>query len=335
MPEGFPCYHFSAMNSIDSEIPSRLAAGPRPLSPPSGLARTMTTHRIRRTFALSPLLHALSRPRTALKAVSLALTVLRYFFYPQFETRFFPRKRPVVSVDHPLDETVPFRPDLVAEYLTFFFLWINTGLFFARNYGKPGRLAFSRYIDAVKGMYRDCGSVYLRRQSTTKRPPEAANSFFALIHSLDPHLHCVPSLHILVVLGNWLYASRTLAELAGGKGGLREERALAYLRQEAVRITESVLFVKQHSVNCIGASLFYLKVRYPEFDSSAVDAFLGELFSYEGVDLGAKDRIRDHARTLCARLWDSYRARPEMGWRRPILSFLGEFEPHPPFGPDR
>ena len=44
--------------------------------------------------------------------------------------------------------------------------------------------------------------------------------------------------------------------------------ALAYLRQEAVRITESILFVKQHSVNCIGASIFYLQLAFPEFDEA-------------------------------------------------------------------
>lgn len=319
------------MNSIEIEAASPALSEETKAAGRDFPARPILRHRIRSTFALSPLVDALSRPKTAVQAVSLLANVLRYFFYPQFETRFLPKKRPVVNVDHPLDAAVPFRPDLVAEYLTFFFLWINTGLFFVRNYGKAGKAAFSRYIRAVEGMYRDCGSVYLRKQSTTRRPPDAANSLFSVIHSLDPHLHCVPSLHILVVVGNWLYARARLRELSAGNWTLREERALAYLRQEAVRITESVLFVKQHSVNCVGASLFYLRVRYPEFDDAEIRDFLGELFTYEGSDLAVKDEIRDCAYSLYARLWDSYECPGSGDWRRIVFGFLAEFRNNPPF----
>ncbi len=293
--------------------------------------RPIISHRIRRTFALSPLVAALSWPQTAMRAVKVALTVVRYFFYPQFETRFFPKRRPVVNVDHPLDETIPFRPDLVAEYLTFFFLWINTALFLARNYGRSGILRYASYIDEITMMYLDCGSIYLRRQSTTRRPPKAANSLFSVIHGLDPHLHCVPSLHVLVVVGNLIIGKRFISELSGGSEGLREKRALSYLRQEALRITESVLFVKQHSVNCIAVSFYYLSVFYPEFDQAAVGEFIAELFSYEGGDLASKQDIRDYVEALYQRLLNAYRSRSDGNWRRVVLDYLKEFSANPPF----
>jgi hypothetical protein len=72
----------------------------------------------------------------------------------------------------------------------------------------------------------------------------------------------------------------------------RSARALAYLRQEAVRITESILFVKQHSVNCIGASMFYLSLAFPEFGREAMAEFVESLFTYEGTDLKARAAIR-------------------------------------------
>ena len=262
----------------------------------------------------------------------MALTAFRYFFYPQFETKFFPKKRPVVNVDHPLDAKVPFRPDLVAEYLTFFFLWINTGLFLSRNYGKPGVKAYSRYIDEVVEWYRAAGSVYLRKQSTTTRPPDPANGFFRIIHSLDPHLHCVPSLHVIVAAGNWIMGKRLIDGLCGGKPGLRERRALAYLRQEAIRISESVLYVKQHSVNCVGATLFYLRARYPsEFGDAEVRSYMEELYSYEGADIAALDEVKDFIFALYRRLWTSYEKAGDGDWRRQLMKFLSEFKPDPPF----
>jgi hypothetical protein len=319
------------MKSIESETASaRSAVAPKKITEPTS-GRQIALHRIRKTFVLSPLLDALSRPQTAVQAVKMAFTALRYFFYPQFESRLFPKKRPAVNVDHPLDQDIPFRPDLVAEYLTFFFLWINTGAFLVRNYGRQGRKAYSRYIDEVISLYRECGSVYLRKQSTTRRPPEAVNSLFSIIHSLDPHLHCVPSLHIIIAVGNWILGRRYLRELSRGVPGLREKRAMEYIRQEAVRISESVLFVKQHSVNCVGATLFYLRARFPEFDESEIHLFMGEYFSYEGSDLPKKEEIKDYVYSLYARLWREYEKAGDENWRKVIFSFLKEFKNNPPF----
>jgi hypothetical protein len=286
------------------------------------------THRIRKTFVLSPLVEALSHRRTFFLAFRLAFTTLRFFFYPQFETRFFPKRRPVVAVDHPLDALVPFKPGLVDEYLTFFFLWINTALYFSRAGGGAGVEAFRDWIKEMTGLYHDCGAVYLRCQSTTERPQDAANSRFSIIHSLDPHLHCVPSLHILIVVANWVMAERHAALLGGGE---RAARAVAYARQEALRITESVLFVKQHSANCVAVSLFLLRVRFPEFGDGRALACAESLFSYDRAGEEAERAIRDHVRGLYSRLWDGYAARGDGDWKAVVMEYLLTFEPKAPW----
>jgi hypothetical protein len=288
-------------------------------------------HRIGRTFALAPLVAALSSPITAGPAFKIALTVLRYFFYPQFETRLFPRRRPVVRVDHPLDRQVPFRPDLVKEYLTFFFLWINSALHIARSFGRPGRLAFREYIIRMDALYRDCASVYLRCQSTTERPRRAANGFFSVIHGLDPHLHCVPSLHVLIVTVNALLGERFIRSLAGPEIGPWHEKAIAYMRQEALRITESVLFVKQHSVNCIGVSIFCLRAWYPEIGEAGALAVAEGLFTYEGRDLPCAGEVRSQAAALYRRLWADHEASGGRSWKAVVLAYLRECEPVSPW----
>lgn len=276
---------------------------------------------------LSPLLYVLGHPRCYGAALRILYASIRYFFFPQFETRFRPKTRPVVNVDHPLDLEVPFRPELVGEYLTFFFLWIDTALFMAREFPGDGPGRFKAHIDEAAQLYRLCGKVYLKRQSTTDRPSEAANGGFALIHGVDPHLHCIPSLHVLLVVGNWILARREW----GGSGGLKEVRALAYLRQEAIRITESILFVKQHSINCVGVSLFFLRARYPDFDALEVERFIAALFSYEGAQMACAQALRDYSFKVYARLWSAYEKRGQCGWDKVVLAFLEEFKPRPPF----
>jgi hypothetical protein len=289
----------------------------------------LVSHRIGRTFALSPLVDVLSSARTAWPALRLAYTTLRYFFYPQFETRFYPRKRPVVAVDHPLDASVPFKPGLVGEYLTFFFLWINTGTYVSRAFGKAGRESFRDYILKMTALYRDCAKVYLRCQSTTRRPPEPANGLFSVIHGLDPHLHCVPSLHVLIVYLNMILGEAAIRRLSGGRPSPSQAKAIAYIRQEAIRVTESVLFVKQHSVNCIAISAFCLRAWYPDVGEAGALELIDSLFTYETLDTLAAGAIRAHVKGLYRRLWEDYgRLRR---WRPVVLSYLRAFEPEAPW----
>jgi len=291
-------------------------------------------HRIGRTFVLSPLVDALRSPATTFPAIRIAWSALRYFFYPQFETRLRPRKRPFVFVDHPLDERVPFRPDLVAEYLTFFFLWINSALYLSRNFGRRGRAAFRDYILRFSRLYEDCGSVSLACQSPTARPPKAANGLFAIIHGVDPHLHCIPSLHVLIVhLNKRLFARHALA-LSNGKPDAALRKAIEYVEREATRVTESVLFVKQHSVNCIGVSAFCLRAWYPEFGDEAALDVADSLFTVEGQDLEAADEIRGHIKALYRQLWSEYEKRGDGKCRPVVLDYLNSFEPEPPWAKD-
>jgi hypothetical protein len=292
--------------------------------------RSIINHRVGRTCKVSPVLEVFRHVSLIGPACSLGITVLRYFFNPQYRTKLHPKRRPVAKVDHPLDRTVPFRPDLVAEYLTFFFLLINSAFYITRRYGKEGVKCFKRVIGSADRLYHDCGSIYIRCQSTTDRPVKAANGFFNIIHSFDPHLHCVPSLHVLVVVGNWLETNRSLQRLTDLDQDASARSILAYTRQEAVRIVETVLFVKQHSINCVGASLMYLTVNYPEFDRAAANDFVRELFTYESLDNAQE--VREAILELYGRLLAEFEAEPGRGWKPCVMRFLDSFPKLPPYG---
>jgi hypothetical protein len=281
-----------------------------------------------RPFAL-----ALSRPRFLFAALRLAAEALRSFFYPQFENALF-KRRPVVNVDHPLDASIPFEPRYIKKYMEFVQLWMASFYRLWLFYGDGAQEEILGFLAAIRRLYAEAGTVYQRIHTTTTRPAQNYNLRFAVIHALDPHLDCVPSLHVLLVVANWLLASEIVGRLGSGNArGLKRETVelwLRSLRGEALAITESVLFVKQHSVNCIGASLYYLKVRFAGFGDGEAEAFVADLFAAEAGGPGALNPadaqgLRALMLDLCGCMEGSYSLRPGLGWREPILDFIRSF----------
>ena len=271
-----------------------------------------------------PIAAALARPALGLAGLRLALEALRSFFLPQFENALF-RRRAVVSVDHPLDERVPFDPSRVGTYLEFVKLWIGSLYYLLKRSGPSDIGAFVDYADAIRDLSADAGSVYRRVHTTTDRPSGDDGLRFALIRTVDPHLNCVPSLHVLIVVSNWKIALATAERIGQGRElALWVER----LRLEAVAITESVLFVKQHSLNCVGVSLYYLRRRFPRLSEEEVKVFVADLFATEaGRGPLSPETARELRQAILAvyrSLDDAYLARPEAGWRAPILEFIRE-----------
>lgn len=271
-----------------------------------------------------PVAAALGRPALGAAALRFAVETIRSFFAPQFANA-ITRRRRVVNVDHPLDATVPFDPGRVKKYGQFIELFMGSFYHLLKRGGGGDTAAFADYVDSVRGMYLDAGSVYKTVHTTTTRPAENVNLGFAIIHAFDPHLNCVPSLHVIVVTANWKLASRLAASM-----GAESELGpwLESLRGEAIAITESVLFVKQHSVNCIGASLYYLRRRSPGLAEAEIEAFVAELFASDEAAgrLANAPELRARILEVYRELDSSYAARPEDGWRRPILEFILSFD---------
>jgi len=273
-----------------------------------------------------PLALAVSRPRLGRAALDLFLEAMRSFFIPQFANVVF-RRRSVVSVDHQLDAEIPFDPRYAGKYLEFVKLWMGSIYKLWKLYGENAICDICRYVDSIRSLYRDAGSVYRRVHTTTERPQANPNLRFALIHALDPHLNCVPSLHVLIVLANWKLAEAFVGRRAasGADSDALEKAAsnlVASLRDEALAITETVLFVKQHSINCIGASLYYLASRFPGFSDRDAREVVRDLFTVQGSDLAAIGEIRAEILGIYESLRADLAERPGLGWRAPLLDFI-------------
>ncbi len=261
--------------------------------------------------------------RKLLKAgLGFAFDAIRFFFLPQFANSFV-RTRPVVSVDHPIDDEIPFRGGLVGTYLGFIQYWMDTALRLKRAYGDDAGV--DGMVRDLAKLYRDAGKVYLRCHSTTRRPARFEDLRFAIIHLFDPHMNCVPSLHVTLVYATWALARALVLD----RGGDADEAAVDWLEKlydRGVRITESILFLKQHSVNCVGASFFYLNAEYPKlFDDERCERFMRDLFTREGSDLAARDRARERMVDLYRELKADAASRPGESWDATVLRFLERY----------
>lgn len=264
-------------------------------------------------------------------------TVIKRFFWLQFSVKWSIRKQKVVKVDHTLDAIVPFTPKKVSIYLDFVNFWIRPMTFLFCRFGVKKALPYCcEYLIYIKKAYFEASRVYSTIMSTTNRPNYTKMKEFKTIHRLDPHLMCVPSLHVAICALAFSFYKTTFKEI-----GLTQEEQDFYNQElyiSAISITETVLFVKQHSVNCIPAALYMMKHLIPQYFSIQDGVnFIDNLFSglsdtkespYYNEDLKSidlvsiknREEIRAHIHFMFEKL--TLEDISEENWTIPILNWL-------------
>ena len=268
--------------------------------------------------------------------------ILTRFFLFQYRSALFPRL-PVSRVEHPLDELIPFNPCFIRIYLDFIAFWIRIIGFLSIGHGKRGRTLAADFIVSITKIYTFAFQVYRKNLSTTDRPAQCLgwykkNIRFLLVHLVDPHLMCIPSLHVMLVVHSYT-AFRHYLRCLG------EEKILKNLAEKvfkgALNITEAVLYVKQHSVNCIAAALYAMNRFDPAlFTNDDAETFIQGLFrtgeaediSCEYLPFYAEPRftniklvLPNDAAGLRKHIVDLYRIfceKENADWTVPLLEFL-------------
>ena len=191
-------------------------------------------------------------------------------------------------------------------------------------------------------LYAFAAEVYKRNMSTTKRPFYIARPRFMVIHMLDPHLMCIPSLHVMVVIHTYLQFIEAAKKL-GAQNELKEQTI--ELKHGALAISQAILFVKQHSVNCIPAALYGMTCFCPDlFPPEEAQKFTDLLFSPPPeadketkknkvhpsaapiTKINAQDQIliKSHIMTLYNKFLEEKKTSKE--WYEPLLKFLKEYK---------
>ena len=210
-------------------------------------------------------------PGTAKHAWKYIFTILKDFFILQHLQKFHITKRRVINVDTAIDEKIPFVPQKIFVYLSFVSFFVRPIDMLKHNLGlKKAAPYLCVYLKFLTSVYRNAASIYRYTMTTTSRPRYLKTHKFRTIHFFDPHLLCVPSIHVAISAGLYAWFRQFF------KTGLfSNEEAEAYLneiKKQALAIVESVLLVKQHSVNCIPLALYMLTSTMNKSFFSAQDA---------------------------------------------------------------
>src|SRR6056297_3204623 len=253
-------------------------------------------NRIEGKNALFYALLFLSKKKTRSTGFKFAYTIWSHFFAPQLMTQYKLRQRPVAWVDHPLDKKIPFKPHHVSIYLSFTSLWLKSIGFLYREFGKQSLNEIIKFVEALTSLYLESSKIFLQIQSTTNRPRYIGGFYFQVIHLFDPHLHCIPSLHVEIVCLNYTFMSKIINKLAANPAEYQSEKD--YLWRQAVLITDSILLIKQHSVNCVAAGLFTLTSNSFPFEKKNAYEIIDALFTGRGNTLSAGNEIRDYIHRL-------------------------------------
>jgi len=212
------------------------------------------------------------------------------FFFCQHKNAFFKGKLPVTAVDHLLDGKIPFTPSWVSIYIDFTQLWVRLLTFFLRRYGRKALAPIRDFIFSMGDLYEFAAVIYRKNLSTTKRPFYIGRPRFLIIHLLDPHLYCIPSLHVMVVIQAYKMFS-VIAKQMGDEEKLKPQ-ALE-MKAGALAISQAILFVKQHSVNCIPAALYAMTNFNPDlFPPQEAENFTNLLFSEYKVNYNVPANCR-------------------------------------------
>src|SRR6056297_2361133 len=234
-------------------------------------------------------------------------TIWSHFFAPQLMRKYKLRKRPVAWVDHPLDNKIPFQPHHVSIYLSFTSLWIKSISFVYREFGRQSLHDIIQFVEKLNSLYLESAKVYLQIQSTTNRPRYIGGLYFKVIHLFDPHLHCIPSLHVEIVSLNYTFISSVIDKYAKDPAMYKTEKD--YLWRQAVLITDSILLIKQHSVNCVAAGLFTLSSNNYPFEEKDAYLIIDTLFTGSGNTLSAGNEIRDYIHKLYQHFLEEHRSK--------------------------
>lgn len=283
--------------------------------------------KIRNYSKIKAYIVTLFHPKTIIPLWSYVFTVLKDFFALQFLNKWKITHIPVVNVDHPLDDKIPFVAEKVDVYLDFVNCWIRPLSLLIDMMGvKKAAPYIAKWFRAIRKCYFEAGKMYKFCMSTMKRPPCNDMFYFKLIHTFDPHLLCVPSLHIAVIILTFSFY-KDLFE--NEREFFTDEEIHAYnseLYADAVAIAESVLYVKQHSVNCVPAAMYMMTQLFPEL-FNPIDAveLINRLFE-TAADVAEedKDNIVKHIEFVYERFL--LEGQQTEDWKDPVKRWIVNYE---------
>lgn len=262
--------------------------------------------------------------RTAKVSWKFLGTVIKNYLGIQFLEKWGFYHIPIVHVDSPLDKKIPFTPSKVNVYMGFVNLFLRPLSMFLHRYGiKRAAPVCNGWFSALTKTYSEAGRMYKVTLSTTERPDYRENFHFRVIHTFDPHLLCVPSLHIAIITLAESYFKKQFKDFKMSDAECFRKSTEMY--NESVEIAESVLYMKQHSVNCIPAALYMTTKLFPSlFTPNDATNFINDMFlTAETVKPEDASQIKEYISFMYERFLLEGTAADD--WRDPIIRWIQSY----------
>ncbi len=266
---------------------------------------------------------------TGLKySIPFILNVIQKFFLVQYLEKFHIIHIPIKNVDHKLDEKVPYKPEVANCYLDFVNYWIRPLCMVMKRYGSfEGIKLTAEYVQYIILTYKEAYKIYSYCLTTTIRPKPTTMAAKG-IQFWDPHYLCVPSLHIAIII-----LTISFYKMLFERENFTEEEKNKWnkeLYEHGLEIAESVLYMKQHSVNCIPAAIYMITKIAPELQIQdfATD-FILDLFK-NATDVQKEDviQITTHIKTIYEQLMQESLA--TQNWTEPLKKWIDNYKAYKP-----
>ena len=274
---------------------------------------------------LYPYFRIIPSPRTCKIAWKFLYTVTKNYMGTQFLQKWGFYHIPVVNVDSPLDKKIPFTPEKVYIYMDFVYLFLRPLTMLIKRYGMKKAAPWCReWFTATTKVYNEAGRMYKHTLSTTERPVYKENIHFRIIHAFDPHLLCVPSLHIALIALTTVFFKKLFKDIGLDEAECFQKNTELY--NEAVEIAESVLYMKQHSVNCIPSALYMITKLFPSlFTPNDAVNFINDMFlTAPAISAADTAEIKDHISFMYERLLLEGIAADD--WREPVIRWIENYD---------
>lgn len=252
------------------------------------------------------------------------LNVIQKFFIVQYLEKFHIIHIPVKKVDHRLDSKIPFKPEFAQCYLDFVNYWIRPMCMTMKRYGSfEGIKLSAEYVRYMIMLYKEAYKIYSHCLTKTARPKPTTKASKG-IQFWDPHYLCVPSLHISIValtIGFYRMLFEREEFLESEKEQWNNE-----LYAHGIEIAESVLYMKQHSVNCISAAIYMVTKTAPELltEKMSID-FVDDMFTNSAyVDKHDSKEIKDYIKEMYKSLMSQSQHYDD--WTIPLKDWLKNYQ---------
>lgn len=202
-----------------------------------------------------------THPGLGLLFLRVLWTTWTRFFLPQYGPWRSARSRKVTME---LDSLFRFDAAWYPCYMGFTRLWMGSLGWLHRRFGRRAVPEIRAFLVGLESLFVEAHKVYARCQSTASGTgphsigsPGRPKGTPLAIRLFDPNLHCFPSTHVMIVGYNAWRMAAILQRLRGSEEDFRAEAD--FVLEQARRVVESIVHVKQHSLGDIAPALLLLE----------------------------------------------------------------------------